>query len=228
LVLSILFNLLGECYFLVGYIVNGNEFPHPLTEGEERDLFEKFRLGDETAKTELISRNLRLVVHILKKFSLQENLDDLISIGTVGLIKAVENFDYKKASRLASYASRCIENEILMHIRSVRKNRNEVYLEDPIGIDREGNQISLLDVLGTDINSVHDEVESKISTSRVYELMELVLEEREKIIIKLRYGLEKEPMTQNEISKSLGISRSYVSRIEKKALNKLKKQMSTY
>jgi RNA polymerase sporulation-specific sigma factor len=137
LALGILFNILGECYFLVGYIVNGNVFQHPLTEGEERDLFEKFHLGDETAKTELISRNLRLIVHILKKFSLQENLDDLISIGTVGLIKAVENFDYTKGSRLSSYAARCIENEVLMYLRSVRKNKTEVYLEDPIGIDSD-------------------------------------------------------------------------------------------
>ncbi len=227
MILDILVNLLSGGYFLVGYVVNGNVFPQPLTEGEERDLFERFHLGDLAAKSELISRNLRLVVHLLKKFNLQEDLDDLISIGTVGLIKAIENFDYTLGRRLSSYAARCIENEVLMYIRSTRKTKAEVYLEDPIGIDKEGNQINLLDVLGTDHNLVHDEVENKISTSRVFVLMDLILTDRERLVIQLRYGLNGEPRTQIEIANSLDISRSYVSRIEKKALNKLKKQMSS-
>jgi RNA polymerase sporulation-specific sigma factor len=227
LILNVLFNLLGDFYFLVGYINNGNSFPHPLSESEEKSLFEKYRLGDESARVELISRNLRLIVHVIKKFNIQGNSEDLISIGSVGLIKAIENFDYLKGNKLASYASKCIENEILMYIRSNRKVKAEIYLEDPIGVDKDGNAINLLDVLGTDVNSVHDEVESKITTNIIYELIELILDNREKLIIKLRYGLEGEPKTQADIAKLLKISRSYVSRIESKALKKLQNKMSS-
>lgn len=220
-------NLIVEGYFLVGYLTNGNAFPQPLSESEEKELFLKYELGDEAAKTELITRNLRLVVHILKKFNFQGNSDDLISIGSVGLIKAIESFDYKKGSRFATYGSRCIENEILMYIRASRKIKAEVSLDDPIGVDKDGNEISLLDVLGTDINSVHDEVEHKISAAKINKLIDLLLDDREKMIIKLRYGLDGEPKTQSEISNLLGISRSYVSRIEKKILKRLKKEMSS-
>lgn len=226
MILDIIFNLIGECYFLVGYITDGNAFPQPLSESEERELFEKYELGDENAKSELISRNLRLVVHIIKKFSFQGNTDDIISTGAVGLIKAIENFDYKKGSRLATYAARCIENEILMYIRSTRKFKAEVYLDDPIGIDKDGNEINLLDVLGTDRDAVHDEVEIKISTKKVYELIDLILDDREKVVIKLRFGLGEEAKTQREISELLGTSRSYISRIETKALKKLKKALT--
>jgi RNA polymerase sporulation-specific sigma factor len=227
LLLDVIYNLIGEHYSFVGYITNDNAFPHPLSENEEKDLFEKFKLGDGVAKTELIMRNLRLVVHILKKFSLKENQDDIISIGSIGLIKAIESFDFTKGNRLASYAARCIENEILMYIRSTRRTKCEVYLEEPIGVDKNGNQVDLLDVLGTDINLVHDEVESKIFAIRVSELIESILTDREKIIIKFRYGLNGDPKTQYEIADLLGISRSYVSRIEKKVLKKLRKEMNT-
>lgn len=226
MILEIIVSLLGNHYFLVGYITNGNSFPHPLSEREEKNLFEKYKLGDETAKAELISRNLRLVVHIIKKFNIQGDSDDFISIGAVGLIKAIESFDYNKGNRLATYAARCIENEILMYIRSSRRIKSEVSLEDPIGIDKEGNAISLFDVLGTDINSVHDEVENKISIDKIYSLMDEILDDREILIINLRYGLNGEPHTQIELSKLLGISRSYVSRIESKVLKKLKKGMN--
>lgn len=225
-IFDIVFNLLAECFFLVGYITNGNSFPHPLTEDEEKDLFAKYKIGNDDAKNELITRNLRLVAHIIKKFNPQSrDSDDLISIGTVGLIKAIESFDYNKGNRLATYAARCIENEILMNVRSNKKIKAEVYLQDPIGVDREGNEICLMDVLGTDNDSVLDEVESKISIKKLYNVIEGVLEGKEKIIIKLRYGLSCEPQTQREIAQSLGISRSYVSRIEKKALKKLAKEM---
>lgn len=221
-----LLNFLSGTAIFAGYITNGNSFPHPLTEEEERKLFALYRSGDESVKNELITRNLRLVAHVIKKFSPQgKDADDLISIGTVGLIKAIESFDYNKGNRLATYAAKCIENEILMYVRSSKKAKSEVYLQDPIGIDKEGNEICLIDVLGTDSDAVLEEVENKISIKRLCVLIEKILEGKEKLIIKLRYGLEGEPKTQREIAKFLGISRSYVSRIEKKALKKLAKEM---
>lgn len=226
MIFNVIINLLDELFVLVGYITNGNSFPHPLTEEEERELFSKYKSGNESAKNELITRNLRLVAHIIKKFNPQSReADDLISIGTVGLIKAIESFDYNKGNRLATYAARCIENEILMYVRSNKKVKSEVYLQDPIGVDREGNEICLMDVLGTESDAVLDEVENKISIKKLYSVIEKVLEGKEKLIIKLRYGLSCEPQTQREIAKTLGISRSYVSRIEKKALKKLAKEM---
>ncbi|MEF9933812.1 MAG: RNA polymerase sporulation sigma factor SigK [Clostridium sp.] len=220
-------NFFQNLVVLVGYVSNGNSFPTPLNQDEEKELFKKYREGDESAKGELITRNLRLVAHIIKKFSPQiRDADDLISIGTVGLIKAIESFDYKKGNRLATYAARCIENEILMSVRSSKKIKSEVYLQDPIGVDKEGNEICLIDVLGTDGDVVLEEVEYKISVKKLYDIIESVLEGKEKEIIKLRYGLNSEPKTQREIAQKLGISRSYVSRIEKKALKKLSKELS--
>ncbi len=216
-------NQTGKYYFFVGNITDDNAFPHPPTECEEKALFKRFELGYESAKTELIIRNLRLVVHIVKKFNYKGNYEDTISIGLIGLIKAIETFDNTKGIRLATYASRCIENEILMHIRSCLKIKSEVSLEFPIGSDKRGSRITLLDILSTDIDCVHDEVESSLSVKGVFELIELILDDRERLIIKLRYCLEGKRKTQVEIAKALGISRSYVSRIEKKALNKLKK-----
>jgi RNA polymerase sporulation-specific sigma factor len=225
-ILGFIRNFLDEVFLHVGYIASGNSFPHPLTEEEERNLFGKYKYGDDTAKNELITRNLRLVAHIIKKFNPQsKDADDLISIGTVGLIKAIESFDYNKGNRLATYAARCIENEILMYVRSNKKTKSEVYLQDPIGVDREGNEICLMDVLGTESDSVLDEVENKISIKKLHSVIEKVLEGKEKLIIELRYGLTGDPKTQREIAKSLGISRSYVSRIEKKALKRLAKEM---
>lgn len=227
MLLDLIFNFVDTVFFVVGYITNGNSFPHPLTEDEERALFARFKSGDEKAKNELITRNLRLVAHIIKKFNPQtKDADDLISIGTVGLIKAIESFDYNKGNRLATYAAKCIENEILMYVRSSKKTKLEVYLQEPIGVDKEGNEICLIDVLGTESDGILDEVESKISVTRLYNLIDKVLEGKEKLIIQLRYGLTGEPQTQREIAKVLGISRSYVSRIEKKALRKLAKEMN--
>lgn len=226
LIVDIVLNLIKECFIFVGVISNNNEFPQPLSESEEKEIFEKFSQGDEIAKNELITRNLRLVAHISKKFSLQASVDDLISIGTVGLIKAVDTFDYKKGSRFATYASRCIENEILMNIRSSRKMKSEVYLEDPIGVDKEGNEICLIDILGTDLNYVHDDVERRMLLNKIYELIESILDEREKAVIVYRYGINTAVKTQREIANLLGTSRSYISRIETKALMKIRKAMS--
>lgn len=222
-----MFNLIHEIFLLVGYLTNGTEFPMPLSEEEEKSLFERFKQGDITVKNEIISRNLRLVAHISKKYNPHSwDSDDLISIGTIGLIKAVDSFDSRRGSRFATYASRCIDNEILMQIRNRKKSKTEVSLQDPIGVDSEGNEICLIDVLGTNSDMVHDEVESNILIKKLYEIMETVLDERERIIIKLRFGLYCEPKTQREIAVLLGVSRSYISRIETKAVNLLKKAMA--
>ena len=171
---------------------------------------------------------MRLVAHISKKYNNSgEELDDLISIGTIGLIKAIDTFNVDKGIRLATYASKCIENEILMNIRSNKKNKMQVSLQDPIGVDKEGNAISLIDILGTDEDYVVDKDELKMKISKLYEKIEKVLTEREKEIIKLRYGLTPSGYkTQREIAQQLDISRSYVSRIEKKALKKLKRELN--
>ncbi|MCX7695061.1 MAG: RNA polymerase sporulation sigma factor SigK [Caloramator sp.] len=226
MIIETICSFLDGLFLLAGYITNGSSFPKPLTEEEEKRLFYEYKNGNQQAKAELITRNLRLVAHIIKKFGpIGKDSDDLISIGTVGLIKAIESFDYDKGNRLATYAARCIENEILMYMRSVKKVKTEVYLQDPIGVDKEGNEICLMDVLGTESDKILDEVESKISIRKLYRIIDKVLEEKEKIIIKLRYGLCGEPKTQMEIAQMLGISRSYVSRIEKRALKKLAKEM---
>jgi RNA polymerase sporulation-specific sigma factor len=168
------------------------------------------------------------VAHIVKKYAnTGKDQDDLISIGTIGLIKAISTFDPQKKTRLATYAARCIENEILMTIRSDRKAKSEISLQDPIGVDKEGNEISLLDVLGTDPNSVIDEVELKLEIRKLYKKMQSVLKKREKMVLEMRYGLiNGKNKTQREIAQMLGISRSYVSRIEKRAIMKLSKEFN--
>ncbi len=185
--------------------------------------------GNEEARNILIERNLRLVAHIVKKYNATvSDSDDLISIGTIGLIKAIATFNHEKGTRLATYAARCIENEILMQIRSSKKIQSEVSLQDPIGVDREGNEIALIDVIGNEAESVVEEVELKMQVKRLYNKMKLVLKNREKVVLELRYGLlNGTSKTQREIAKMLGISRSYVSRIEKKAIKKLGKELKS-
>lgn len=211
---------------LVGYISNNNVFPLPLNEEEERELLLRLETGDEDARNILIERNLRLVAHIVKKFdSTGEDNDDLISIGTIGLIKGINTFKRNRNTRLATYAARCIENEILMHLRSIKKNRNDVLLSDPIGSDKEGNEITLLDILDTGAEMVTEAVEMRLEEEKLYEKLSL-LTKRERKVLELRYGLrDGQHKTQREISKMMGISRSYVSRIEKKALRKLYKEI---
>jgi len=212
-----------DLLLLFGYIQNVNSFPQPLSPEEEQYYLEEYRKGNEDAKNILVERNLRLVAHIVKKYSnTGREIDDLISIGTIGLIKAIITFDDLKGARLATYAARCIENEILMTIRAAKKIKAEVSLHDPIGIDKEGNEISLIDILGSDTDIILDEVELKIQIKKLYQKMEKVLKKREKTIIELRYGLSNGMVkTQREIAEMLGISRSYVSRIEKRAIKKL-------
>lgn len=231
--LHVLFTAISEAFnnvfILLGYVSNANSFPQPLTPDEEQKYIEEYKKGSEDARNILIERNLRLVAHIVKKYNTTGNdCDDLISIGTIGLIKAISTFDHTKGTRLATYAARCIENEILMQIRSTKKMQSEVSLQDPIGVDREGNEITLIDVIGNESESIVDEVELKMQVKRLYNKMKAVLRNREKTVLELRYGLFNGTVkTQREIAKMLGISRSYVSRIEKKAIKKLSKELKT-
>ena len=219
--------LISNALFLTGYINGNNIFPMPLDEKEEETYLKKLRDGDKKAKGILIERNLRLVAHIVKKYSFpNKDVDELISIGTVGLIKAIDSFDIAKGARLATYASRCIENEILMLFRNNKKQKSEVHLQDPIGVDKEGNEICLIDVLSSEKDSVMDKVESNLEIKALYNKMFEILSTRECNIIIMRYGLEDgRCRTQREIAALLKISRSYVSRIEKKSLKKLEKAL---
>lgn len=228
LFVNYLLDMFGSVTFLTAYITSGNSFPQPLDEKEERYYLVRLKEGDVLAKSILVERNLRLVAHIVKKYSYPgKDIDDLISIGTVGLIKAIDSFDSSKGTRLATYAARCIENEILMLIRNNKKIKGEVYLQDPIGVDKEGNEISLMDVLSSEEDSVIEIVENKIQVRKLYTKINTCLSEREKIIIEMRYGLiDGNTKTQREIANLLGISRSYVSRIEKRALKKLNKELN--
>ena len=227
ILLSNFMEFLCSNIFLTGYISGNNTFPKPLDEKEEEKYLQLLKTGDKKAKSILIERNLRLVAHIVKKYQIpNKDIDELISIGTVGLIKAIDSFDVTKGTRLATYASRCIENEILMLFRNNKKQKSETFLQDPIGVDKEGNEISLIDVLSSEKDSVIDKVEMKLQIKALYNKMNSALTEREGEILKMRYGLKDgKCKTQREIAGMLGISRSYVSRIEKKALNKLKKEL---
>ncbi|KGN02965.1 RNA polymerase sigma 70 [Clostridium novyi A str. 4570] len=227
--INYLLNMIDGMTFLTAYVSNGTSFPQPLNEKEEKYYLQQFKQGDALAKGILIERNLRLVAHIVKKYSYpNKDVDDLISIGTVGLIKAIDSFDVDKGTRLATYAARCIENEILMLIRNSKKIKSEVYLQDPIGVDKEGNEISLMDILSSDEDSVIEVVENRMEVRKLYDKIEKCLTEREKIIIKMRYGLiDGKSKTQREIASLLNISRSYVSRIEKRALKKIYKEFNT-
>lgn len=199
-------------------------FPQPLTAAEEKYYMQKYTEGDLEAKHILIERNLRLVAHIVKKYQPPpEEMEDLLSIGTIGLMKAVVTFDPDKSARLASYAARCIENEVLMYLRGKKKSSKEVSLYEPIGTDREGNEIQLFDVIEMNEEDVYRRLERKEDVIRLYQQVESVLSQRERIVLKLRYGLyNEEEYTQREIAAMLGISRSYVSRIEKSAIEKLR------
>lgn len=211
---------------LVSYITN-NTFPLPLSEKEEQQHLERLKNGEEKARNVLIERNLRLVAHIVKKFdNTGEDVDDLISIGTIGLIKAINTFDQSKKIRLATYAARCIENEILMHLRSTRRTRSEVSLYDPIGVDKEGNEITLIDVLGTAPDVVAEAVENQCEQERLTKEIHR-LSGRERWVLEMRFGMpDGSRKTQRDIARMLGISRSYVSRIEKRAISKLGKSLA--
>ncbi len=217
-------SVLHSVFFLISFISGNNAFPKPLSVREERECVERMANGDIEARNTLIEHNLRLVAHIAKKYSGSvRDSEDLISLGTIGLIKGISSYDASKGTRLATYASRCIENEILMLMRSNRKTQGDVSLNDPIGTDKEGNQILLMDIIGTDEEDVIKEIDRKMNVKKLYRDINALLDEREKEIICLRYGLMgNDEKTQREIADLLGISRSYVSRIETKAISKLK------
>lgn len=210
-----------ELVFLVSYVKN-NAFPQPLSSSEEKKYLELMAKGDEHARNMLIEHNLRLVAHIVKKFeNTGEDAEDLISIGTIGLIKGIESYSAGKGTKLATYAARCIENEILMHLRALKKTKKDVSLHDPIGQDKEGNEISLIDVLKSENEDVIDTIQLNMELEKVKQYID-ILDDREKDVIVGRFGLDlKKEKTQREIAKELGISRSYVSRIEKRALMKM-------
>ena len=200
-------------------------FPPRLSAEREAELLQKSRAGDDNAKNELIEHNLRLVAHIVKKYyNSGADQDDMISIGTIGLIKAVSTFNSDKGIRLATYAARCIENEILMYFRNMKKTSQDVFISDPIDTDKDGNALTLIDVIADD-SDIAEEIDTKIKLEKLRVILSGCLEEREKQIIEMRYGINgREELTQREIAKKLNISRSYVSRIEKSALEKLRKQ----
>ena len=220
-------DFLYSAIFVVGYISGSNLFPEPLSAEEEKDCLDRIKSGDEEARNKLIERNLRLVAHVAKKYSNSNvDQDDLISIGTIGLIKGVNSFDVDKGSKLSTYISRCIDNEILMHLRATKKLGAEVFLNEPIGKDKDDNVVTLQEVLENDERSVDEIIDLKMKTKTLYEKIKTVLKDRERTIIELRFGLNgKKPKTQNEIAEMIGISRSYVSRIETKAISKLGKEI---
>lgn len=220
-ILSGLVYLIKESWLFVSYVKN-NAFPKPLSEADERKYLLAMGEGDEEARNKLIEHNLRLVAHIVKKFeNTKEDSEDLISIGTIGLIKAIESYSVGKGTKLATYAARCVENEILMHLRSLKKTRKDVSLNDPIGHDKEGNVISLIDILKAKDKDVVEEMALNMEKIKLYDYIH-ILDDRERAVIMARFGLyQQKEMTQREIAKQLNISRSYVSRIEKRALMKL-------
>lgn len=221
-----LFELLGQMsLFFILHVTGAGAFPRPLSEKAEKEYLKKAKDGDIEARNKLVEHNLRLVAHIVKKYyGSGAEQDDLVSIGTIGLIKAINTFDAEKNIRLSSYASRCIENEVLMYFRNSKKSSQDVSLNEEIDSDNNGNALTLMDVMCVDDNLI-DNLDIKIKTEHLDEYINECLNSRERLIIKLRYGIGgSSPLTQREVAKMLKISRSYVSRIEKKALSNLKKR----
>ena len=224
--LELLFSILEGLWPIFAHVAGRSSFPKPLPPEEEARLVERLAEGDADAARLLTEHNLRLVAHIAKKFANSgADADDLVSVGSIGLMKAVASFR-PQSGKLSAYAARCVENEMLMYLRSQRKTRLDVSLSEPVGADGDGNDILLTDVLGTDAGIVPDEAENRIEAARAEKLMETVLTPRERTVVRMRCGLvDGRPRAQHEVAAALGISRSYVSRIEKKALGKLREAM---
>ncbi|MBO5201052.1 MAG: RNA polymerase sporulation sigma factor SigK [Clostridia bacterium] len=221
-----LLQIASSIFYLALHITSPGAFPPALTAAEERELVAKMEQGDNDAKNKLIEHNLRLVAHIIKKYYVgSADQDDLISIGTIGLIKAVSTFRSDKGIRLATYASRCIENEVLMYFRANKKSAQDLHFGDPIDTDKNGNSLTLMDVVADDVN-IADEIDRKVKLEKLKVLLTTALDDREKEIITLRYGLDGEDeLTQKEVAARMGISRSYVSRIETSALKRLRRML---
>ena len=224
--LNLLLQIATSLFYLALHITTPGSFPPALSAKEEAELLKRKDAGDEEAKAKLIEHNLRLVAHVIKKYySTASDQDDLISIGTIGLIKAVSTFKSDKGIRLATYAARCIDNEVLMYFRSIKKTAQELHFGDPIDTDKDGNALTLIDVVADDVN-IADEIDKKVKIGRLRVLLETRLDDREKEIIRLRYGIGGgQELTQRQIASMLGISRSYVSRIETSVLKKLKRML---
>jgi len=215
---------LSQMFFMVLQVVNSGSFPKPLTARQEREALTAMHAGDPAARQRLVEHNLRLVAHIIKKhYAGARDQEDLISIGTIGLIKAVDTFDHTKGPRLATYASRCIENEILMHFRAGKKTAQDVSLSEPIDTDSEGRPLTLMDVLAQE-DTILEDLDRKINIQKLERYLQECLEEREREVLRLRYGLDGAPLTQWQVAQRLAISRSYVSRLETRALNKLRRR----
>ena len=217
--------IISSVTLLLSYISGNSSFPKPLSAKDEQFYIERYKNGDMAARDVLIEHNLRLVAHIAKKYSnSSEDNEDIISIGTIGLIKGITSFDPSKGTRLATYAARCVDNEILMLMRTQKKTQGDVSLSETIGVDKEGNQIMLIDILKSDTSDIFDKINTDIQVRQLYENIKSELDERERKVIILRYGIGgTKAYTQREVAKLLNISRSYVSRIEKKAVGKLGK-----
>lgn len=221
-----LLTLLKNLIIFSSYMTEKSSFPKPLSKEKEQEYLTLSAAGGKDAKEILVKHNLRLVAHIAKKYSNYGDNDELISIGSIGLIKAIESFKSDKGTSLATYASRCIENEILMTMRTTKKHRSNVSLNEPIGVDKDGNELVIMDMLESDQNVIED-VENSIMMEKLTQITKAALDEREYEIIKMRYGLENcAALTQREVAKTFDISRSYVSRIEKKAIEKIKKSVN--
>ncbi|MBR2909743.1 MAG: RNA polymerase sporulation sigma factor SigK [Clostridia bacterium] len=230
MLLSAIFNLLSKIFLFTGKISNKTAFSKPLSDDEEKECFFLIKQGDKEAEEKLIKHNLRLVAHIVKKYSnTQYDQDELISVGSIGLMKAVKSYNTEKGHTFSTYAARCIQNEILMLFRSQKKYYNEISIEEKIGTDKDGNEISLIDILQDSKTNIESQTETKLLFEKLIRYMDKVLSKREKEIIYLRYGIDS-PMclTQNEVAKILNISRSYISRIEKKAIETLRNFTSEY
>ncbi len=218
-----IFSLLSNMLFLILHVTDTDSFPKPLTKKEEAELLEKMSQGEESARKKLIEHNLRLVAHIVKKYYANySDQDDLISVGTIGLIKGINSFNCDKGTKLATYCARCIENEILMYFRNSKKISQEISFSEPIDTDSEGNPLTLMDIIAVD-DTIIDDIDTKGKIIKLVKIINNINNERDKKIIIKRYGLDgNEPQTQKEIAKELKISRSYVSRIEKKVLQEIK------
>ena len=221
--LEALMFLIGKITFFAGSVIGGNTFPKPLSKTEEADCLQRMKEGDKSARDKLIKHNMRLVAHIVKKYNGSAETDDLISVGSIGLIKAINSYEAGKGSALATYTARCIENEILMLLRANKKRRGDVYLSDSVGQDKDGNELTLMDVICEKEEDVFARVDKSIEREKFLKFLKIILTKREYAIICLRYGLKGDRnYAQREVAKFLKISRSYISRIEKQAILKIK------